>query len=97
MANIRVFKLISGEELIGEIFNSYETSLELKAPATIMMQQTQTGVGLALIPYMPYSVGNITLSRSAIAAEAKADIKMVNEYNRIFGSGIEIVPASALK
>jgi len=96
MANIRVFKLINGEELIGEIFNRFDRHLELKSPAVIVIQQTQQGVGVALMPYMPYASGNIELHRQAIASEAEPDIKMVNEYNRIFGSGIEVVSASAL-
>lgn len=94
--NIKVFKLISGEEIISDIHNAYSEYYELKTPATIVIQQTQQGVGVALMPYMPYSSGNVQLYKSAIASEADPDIKMVNEYNRIFGSGIEIASASAL-
>lgn len=97
MANIRVFKLISGEELIADLAQQFDSYLEIKTPATIMLQQTQQGVGVGLMPYMAYASGNIRLYKNAIASEAEPDIKMVNEYNRIFGSGIEIVPASALK
>ena len=96
MNKIKVFKLISGEEIISEIHNPYSDYYELKAPATIMIQQTQQGVGVALMPYMPYSTGNVQLNKNAIASEAEPDIKMVNEYNRLFGSGIEIASASAL-
>jgi len=96
MNKIKVFKLISGEELIGEVFNSYDTHVVLKSPATILMQQTQQGVGLGLMPYMPYAEGDIDIMKNAIASEATPSTKMVNEYNRLFGSGIEIAPASAL-
>lgn len=94
--SIRVFKLISGEEIIGEVFNHFDRSIEIKSPATIMLQQTERGVGVGLMPYMAYATGNINLYRTAIASDAEPDMKMVNEYNRIFGSGIEVVPASAL-
>ncbi len=96
MKGIRVFKLISGEEIIAEIFNHFDRHIELKSPATIIIQQTQQGVGVGLMPYMAYATGNINLHRTAIASDAEPDQKMVNEYNRIFGSGIEVVPASAL-
>lgn len=96
MKGIRVFKLISGEEIIGEIFNHFDRDIEIKSPATIVLQQTEKGVGVALMPYMAYATGNISLHRHAIAADAEPDVKLVNEYNRIFGSGIEVVPASAL-
>ncbi len=96
MTGIRVFKLINGEEIIAEIFNNFDKVIELKSPATIVIQQTQQGVGVGLMPYMPYATGNVNLHRTAIASDAEPDQKMVNEYNRIFGSGIQIAPASAL-
>jgi len=97
MNKVKVFKLINGEELISEIHNPYDKHYELKNPANIMLQQTASGqMGVGMAPYMPYADGNINLNKSAIAAEAIPDQGMVNEYNRIFGSGIEVVSASAL-
>ena len=96
MEKIKVFKMINGEELIAEVFNNYDRHIELKSPAQIVMQQTKDGVGVALAPYMPYATGNIELHRHAIASSGTPDVKMENEYNRLFGSGIEIAPASAL-
>jgi len=86
----KVYKLINGEEIIAEVFNYYDRHIELKNPATIVMQQTAQGMGVALAPYMPYAKGNIDLHRQSIASEAEPDIKMQNEYSRIFGSGIQI-------
>ena len=95
MKDIKVFKLISGEELIAK---AEVTGLgyTLEAPATIIMQQTKDGVGLALMPYMPYSEGKVILFSQCIATEGTPSAKMINEYSRLFGSGIEIAPASAL-
>lgn len=95
MNDIKVFKLISGEELIAKVEVAGH-GYDLDSPATILMQQTKEGVGLALMPYMPYSEGNMKLYNQAIATEGTPSTKMVNEYNRLFGSGIEIAPASAL-
>lgn len=92
---IKVYKLINGEELIAEIFNHYDTHIELKSPAQIVMQQTKEGVGVALAPYMPYASGNIELHRQAIASSATPDVKMENEYSRLFGSGIQIASSLA--
>jgi hypothetical protein len=88
--SIKVFKLINGEELIGEVFNTYSDFFEMKNPAVIVMQQTNDGLGVALAPYMPYATGNTQLMKQAIASQATPDVKMENEYNRIFGSGIQI-------
>ena len=93
---IKVFKLINGEELISEVSSGSDAGYYLENPAVIQLQQTAQGVGVGIAPYMPYAQGKVTLYSSAIAAEADPDDKMKNEYNRIFGSGIQVVPASAL-
>lgn len=96
MSKVRVFKLVNGEDLIGEVFNWYDSHVELKNPAQIVLQQTQQGVGVGLAPYMPFVEGNLELSRSAIAAQGEPKQEMANEYNRIFGSGIVVAPANAI-
>lgn len=93
---VKVFRLINGEELITDIESSNDKEYILKKPASIMMQQTAQGVGVGLAPYMPYAGDKIYLYRSAIAAESTPEGQLLNEYNRIFGVGIQIAPASAL-
>lgn len=92
---IKVFKLISGEELISKCDLRNDGNYLLDSPASIMMQRTEQGVGVGLAPYMPYSSGKITLHSGSIAASADVDIKMENEYNRLFGSGIQIASAGS--
>ncbi len=97
MSNVKVFKLINGEEIISEIHDHNVNHFELKNPANIMLQPTQNGqMGVGIAPYMPYADGNVKLYKSSIASEATPEQNMINEYNRIFGAGIEIAPASAL-
>lgn len=93
---IYIFKLVSGEEIIGEMFNFSDRNYEIKNPAVIIMQQTQQGMGIGLMPFMPYSEGNVNLNKTTITADANPSQNMINEYNRIFGSGIQVAPASAL-
>lgn len=95
--NIKVFKMINGEELISEISKDNGHTYELKNPANIMLQPTANGqMGVGIAPYMPYASTTIQLYKSAIAAESVPDQGMENEYNRIFGTGIQVVGASAL-
>jgi hypothetical protein len=96
MNDVVAFKLINGEDVIAEKFNVRGDAFELKNPAQIVLQRTETGMGVALAPFMPYAVGNVTLRYNAIAAECTPDQNMINEYNRIFGSGIQVAPASVL-
>jgi hypothetical protein len=93
---VKVYKLINGEELIAEVFSETPDVTVLKSAASIVLQQTKDGMGVGLAPYMPYVNGNIELHNHAIAAKGNPDPNMVNEYNRLFGSGIVMAPASAL-
>ncbi len=93
---IKVFKLINGEELIAKVETSTNGYL-LKDPAAIVIQQTEKGVGVGLAPYMPYALSQITLNNTAVVSEASPNLNMENEYNRIFGSGIQIASAGAIK
>ena len=93
---VKVFKLVDGTELIAEQVQTFDQFLELKAPAVIVLQKTERGVGVALAPYMPYVEGNYKLMRSAIDVDGEPNIQMQNEYSRIFGSGIQLVSAGAI-
>lgn len=94
--SIVVFKIVSGEEIIGEVFSPFGEFYEIKNPAVVMLQRTEQGVGVALMPYMPYCDGNVNFYRQAIVAVGEPSQNMVNEYNRLYGSGIQVAPASAL-
>lgn len=97
MNKVKVFKLINGEELIAEVLAEHSDNYDLKNPANIMLQPTQNGqMGVGIAPYMPYVTGDIKLFYVAVAAAGTPEQSMINEYNRIFGAGIEIAPASAL-
>jgi len=93
---IKIFKLITGEELITEVTSSSDSEYQLENPASIVVKQTSTGMGVALAPFLAYSSGKVHLAKHAVAVEGEADDQLVNEYNRIFGSGIVVAPASAL-
>jgi hypothetical protein len=98
MSNILVWKLISGEELIGDavVEPSGADYIVVKQPATIMMQRTEQGVGIGLMPHMPYVEGDVKVYKASISSSGTPTQNMINEYNRLFGSGIQIAPASAL-
>lgn len=94
---VKVYKMINGEEIIGEVFNSPLDPIELKDAAQIVLQRTEGGgMGVALAPVMPYVEGNVKVWKHAVMAEGIPTQSLVNEYNRVFGSGIQVAPASAL-
>lgn len=95
--SVKVFKLISGEELIATVSTQSDSEYKLTDPTTIVMQQTERGVGVALVPYMPYAGKQVTLYKSAVASEGSPLVEMENEYSRVTGSGIQIVSAGGLQ
>ena len=93
MADIKILKLSSGEEIVSEIVDN-DTTYTLKNAVTIVYKQTDKGLGSGLAPYMPFATGDVTLYKSNVAATAEPSKDMLNEYNRIFGSGIIVAPAN---
>lgn len=89
---VKIVKLVTGEEIIGEEIQSDSEGIVVKNPAVILMRQTPDGkFSIALAPYMAYAeFGRVFLYKNAVAADCEPDVQMVNEYNRIYGSGIEI-------
>ena len=94
MSDIRVFKTLSGEDIISEVSKVEETHYVLKNPSVLVLQETEKGVSVGLAPFMPYATGSIALYASSVMAEAIPADSMVTEYKRIF-SPIE-VPSQGL-
>lgn len=96
--SVKVCKLVSGEDIIADV-RIYDDYYGLTNPAQIVIQQTEDGkVGAAFAPFAPYAKdGKIRIFKHAIAGEMEIDVKLENEYNRIFGSGIMLASASDLK
>jgi hypothetical protein len=87
---VKIFKMINGEVMMGDITDVNPDYYIVNEPASVMLQERDGGVGVGIAPYMPYAEGKITIRTTAIAAEGEPDQKLTNEYSRIFGSGIVI-------
>lgn len=95
--NVKVYRLMTGEDIIADT-EVDQNGVWFKNPAAIVVQQTQDGrVGAAFAPFAPFAKDNKVLIRqTAIAGEMEVDVKMINEYNRIFGSGIVLAAANEM-
>lgn len=96
---VKVFRLITGEDLISGIKERIEDNKEhyiLDNPAVIVVQETKEGMQVGLVPYLPLINGDIYLNKSLIVGEGNPDTQMENEYSRRFGSGIVLAGANAL-
>lgn len=97
VGNIICLKLMSGEELVGTFDESKtsDTMVGIKDVASIIMMPgagngQQYGLGLA--PFLGYSEdAAFQIARSAIVVTHEPNIDMINNYNRLFGAGIQVV------
>ena len=94
---VKVCKLVSGEDIIADV-KIDDLGYVFNNPAVIVVQQTQDGrVGAAFAPYAPYAKdGVVRIFKNFVIGEVELDVKMINEYNRIFGSGILIASANEI-
>lgn len=100
--SIKIIKLVTGEELIGELVSSNRTvdgevDYEIKDVAIVQMVPTQTGLGLSLFPFAPYTEDKTHAFRGKhIIIAMDPGVDLINNYNKMYGSGIQIASAGSL-
>lgn len=91
MNNILIIRLISGEEVIANMSLS-ESSVTLKAPASIIIQAGRDGrQSMGLTDYLMFADNKeirISTQHILFSYEPNADLR--NAYNSAFGSGIVV-------
>lgn len=87
---IKVIKLSTGEEIMGEIDIDYK----MKEPCILQMVPSRsdpTKAMMALIPYASHvKQSSIEISPEHIIWEGEPVEELYNQYNSIFGSGIQL-------
>jgi len=99
MSDIRLFKLINGEEIIGTVLEANNTDhYVIEKVRTFMPHQTERGTALVLVHWIQFAQDNeIELNRSAVAASPK---KLPIELERVYQqetSGIQLATANDSK
>ena len=95
---IKILKLITGEEIIGQLTYNV-THIEAVRPCAVMLvasKSTPDQHSMALIPYAGYAKDHtITIDKKSVIWEADLEDSVYNQYQSIFGSGIEIYTQDA--
>ena len=98
MANIRIIKLVTGEELLGDVtdqglaYSIKNAVIVALVPSRANPQQPSVG----LAPWMPYAENDpVVIPKQQVVYDAKPIKEMVNTYNSIFG-GIITPPKTLL-
>lgn len=99
--NILALKLVSGEDLIGDVTIT-DTDYIIENPVRLMMVPGQSSASQPSFGFAPYPVYmmesnnlKLTISKTHVIFNVEPDKEFVNQYNSIFGTGI-ITPSSNL-
>jgi hypothetical protein len=103
MAFIMGIQLVNGTDLIGTITGLNDNSastITIEDPAQVAMMPGQGGspnsMSIGLLPWVPYSEeSKFVIQKDKIVTSFTPSVDLINNYNRIFGSGIQI--ASSIK
>jgi len=91
---IKCFQVVTGHDIIGDVIEENDQHYVIKEPAAVHLvpnQNQASTFGIAMIPFMPYAeFSKITVKKEAIAIELEPSMEMRNNYNKMFGSGIQI-------
>jgi hypothetical protein len=97
---IKLFRLITGEEIVGEVETGVSTEKFhcIKNPCAIGIVMGSAGTPtMNMHPWLMFSSEkHVTLKDEHIMFVTEVDIKIQNKYNEIFGSGIVIAQSSML-
>ena len=94
MSDVKIVKLMTGEEVIGKITESLDGKIIIKDPVTIgMVERNQIG----FIGYMPYAnlKDGITVNSDRVLFVVPVDPKLETEYNAMF-SNLIVPPKKGL-
>jgi hypothetical protein len=96
--NLKLLRLSTGEEIIGEVVNENVTKITIKNPVRVLMVPSKADPNnptVAFAPFMQWSDDKeLTLNANHVTVTATPITEFVNQYNSMFG-GI-VVPNSKL-
>lgn len=94
---IKLLRLITGEDVLAEIADRGELGICIKNPLIVFIRPTETGVpSVGLSQWIPYSADKefiIKPDRVVVESNPAEDLRA--QYDRVYGSGI-IMPSVKL-
>ncbi len=96
--NLRIIRLTSGEEILGEIEDQNENSIRMKNPCVLGITMSPNGkAGLQMQPLLLFSEQKIVTFKSQhILYDVSVATELRNKYNEIYGSGIVVAKSSLI-
>lgn len=87
MSEVRLIKLVTGEEILAEIVDDATSTLTIKNPLNAVVQPDQRGgISYGFIPWAGLTDGNLTLVRDKVIFISEVREDVLNSYNTQFGN-----------
>lgn len=85
--NIKILKLITGEEIIGEVAFEDETLITLKNPLAIVIRPSQDGFTFGFMPWCSLIEGErlVSIGLSNVVTMGNPTDEVKNTYSSMFG------------
>lgn len=92
MANIKIIRMMNGEELIGDLTADNATYFKLKDVAIVQIVPTSSGnMTIGLIPFAPYAEEKeFSFDTTHRTTMFTPNVELLNNYNRIYGAGLVV-------
>lgn len=94
--NVKMIKLISGEDLIAEVTNDGGNFVKFKNPLRVVLVPTKTDPKIPTVAFAPwaefYDEKEFTLDKSHVLVIASPVKEFINQYNSVFGGIVSSQP-----
>lgn len=91
--NVKLVTLKTNHTLLAEVDCTDDNQVVLKQPVQLVIQPTKDGPMMGFNPFLDYAeefLTGIKVSMDAVLTINTPTIELVNQYNKVFGSGIQI-------
>jgi hypothetical protein len=96
--NVKLVKMISGEELIAEVVSDQESHITIKNPVRVVVVPTKTNPQTPTVGFAPWAEFSeekeFTIHKAHVIVTMKPVQEFINQYSAMFG-GL-VTPSSKL-
>lgn len=87
--NIKLIRIFSGEDLLGEVLETTDTTITVKNPVRVIVipnKATPDQPGVAFAPFSHWTKDtDLVLNKAVVLTVMNPIIEFVNQYNATFG------------
>ena len=98
MANLRILKLSTGEEIVGDIVEETADKYRMENPCVLAIGMNQAGkAALQMQPLLIFSEQKVVeFNPNHVIYNVSVAQEIKNKYNEIYGSGIVLPPSQGI-